>query len=174
MPADGAPSATPVTWPRVGANGRLLLVVAGFAVVGGVCGTLPAALTWESVPHALRSIGTWPFVALFTGAVLSLAGGRRPWLPAVTAIVALVYTMFFLPAYASTYRRHEAPGYFHAEILDALAAGKAARPPLTAAESLVPMLGYGDEVLRYFVMHHDGLSCSAAAETMRSIRQRQH
>ena len=35
-----------------------------FAAIGIASGITPAALTWESVPHALRSIGAWPFFAI--------------------------------------------------------------------------------------------------------------
>ena len=41
--------------------------------------TLPAALTWEGIPHALRSIGAWPCVVLFTGAVLAGGWAARRW-----------------------------------------------------------------------------------------------
>jgi hypothetical protein len=38
--------------------------------VGALAGILPAALTWEGAPHALRAIGAWPFFSLFGGTVL--------------------------------------------------------------------------------------------------------
>ncbi len=39
----------------------------GLCLYGFFCGILPAALTWESIPHALRAIGAWPFVACMVG-----------------------------------------------------------------------------------------------------------
>lgn len=44
----------------------------GLAVLGVLTGILPAALTWESVPHALRSITAWPFLSLGGAIVLGL------------------------------------------------------------------------------------------------------
>jgi hypothetical protein len=43
-------------------NGFVLLCVFGF-----FCAILPAALTWESIPHALRAIGAWPFLSCIVG-----------------------------------------------------------------------------------------------------------
>ena len=60
---------------------------------------------------------------------------------------------------------------FHRDITEAIAAGAAARPPRTAAESIRPLLPrYGDEVLRYFLMHHDHLGCQASGEALQRLR----
>ena len=52
--------------------------VAACAILAGAFATLPAALCWEGLPHALRSMGGWPAVAVFTGSVLSVAWRRWP------------------------------------------------------------------------------------------------
>jgi len=41
------------------------------ALIGVVVGIIPAALTNEGSPHALRAISVWPFYALTTGIILS-------------------------------------------------------------------------------------------------------
>jgi 4-amino-4-deoxy-L-arabinose transferase-like glycosyltransferase len=41
------------------------------ALMGVVVGIIPAALTNEGSPHALRAISVWPFYALMTGVILS-------------------------------------------------------------------------------------------------------
>ena len=43
-----------------------------FAIIGIASGIAPAALTWESVPHALRAIGAWPFFVLLSGLTADL------------------------------------------------------------------------------------------------------
>ena len=44
---------------------------------GYFCGILPAAMTWEASPHALRAIGAWPFLSLLAGLGISeLTQGR--------------------------------------------------------------------------------------------------
>jgi hypothetical protein len=40
-------------------------------VLGLVTGILPSALTWEGVPHALRSITTWPFLSMLAALAIS-------------------------------------------------------------------------------------------------------
>ena len=45
--------------------------ILGITLVGIVVGLIPAALTNEGSPHALRAISVWPFYALMTGIILS-------------------------------------------------------------------------------------------------------
>lgn len=47
---------------------RRLLAI---AVLGIIANTIPAALTNQGVPHALRSLGCWPFYAIITGCSLN-------------------------------------------------------------------------------------------------------
>ena len=160
----------PPVWPRLDASRRSLAAVAALSVAAWFLATLPAALTWEGIPHALRSIGAWPCVVLFSGAVLAAGWAARRWVPVVTVVIAVIYSAFYLPGYFRFYRDIN-PDVFHRDITEAIAAGAAAQPPRTAAESLRPLLPrYGDEVLRYFVMHHDHLSCRAGGEVLQRLR----
>ncbi|HEY0713269.1 MAG TPA: hypothetical protein VGF45_11390, partial [Polyangia bacterium] len=150
-------------WPGL-ADGHLALVaVAGFAVLAGAFATAPAALTHDSLPHALRSIGTWPFVALFSGSVLALAWSRFRWAPPITALIAIIYTGMFLPQYAKIYDRLD-PWTFHRPHRDAVEAAKAQQPPGTARAALAPHASPDKEDLRYYVMHYDGLSCAESRD----------
>jgi len=159
---------------RIGRGDLLLIAVAAFAVLGGFLAVLPAALTWEGVPHSLRSIAAWPFVALFTGAMLGFAWSRCRWMPVLTAAVVLAYSSRYLPLYVKAYRTGD-QGFFHGEIMEAIDAGRAANPPRNARESIAPLVSrHGDEVLRYFVMHYDGLSCQESIEAMHALREQQH
>jgi hypothetical protein len=38
--------------------------LAHLAVAGVMAGIIPAALTWEAIPHGIRSMGSWPFFVL--------------------------------------------------------------------------------------------------------------
>jgi hypothetical protein len=158
-----------VEWPRLDDGQTALVIAALFAVVAGFFATAPAALTHDSIPHALRSIGTWPFVALFTGAVLALAWSRFRWAPPVTALVAIIYTGMFLPQYATIYDRLD-PWIFHRPYRDAVEAAKAETPPGTARAALAPHISGDKEDLRYYLMQYDGLSCE---ESRAFIRQNQ-
>jgi len=160
----------PPVWPRLSPAWRSLASVALLCVAGAFLATLPAALTWEGIPHALRSIGTWPIVVLFSGAVLAAAWEARRWVPVVTVVVAVIYSAVYLPGYFRFYENIN-PDVFHRDITEAIAAGDAAQPPRTAAESIRPLLPrYGDEVLRYFLMNHDNLSCQASSDVLQRLR----
>ena len=146
-------------WPRLDECDQLLLGVAFSSIVAGMAATLPAALTWEGLPHALRSIGAWPFVALFTGAVLAMGWARLRWLPAAAALVAVVYSCHFLPEYFRIYE-HVDSGVFYRNLSEAVAAGKRGWPRKTIVKSLHPFARvYGHEVLRYYLMHDGRLKC---------------
>jgi hypothetical protein len=68
----------------------------GLACIGILSGILPAALTWEAIPHALRSIGAWPFFSLLGGGLLVLAEARwRAARAAGCAIAVLHATLMF-------------------------------------------------------------------------------
>ena len=80
-----------------------LWLVAGCAALAFGFGVLPAALCWEGLPHTLRSMGAWPAVALFTGAVLSAAWSRSPLVPALGLVLAVAQTVHFVPYYFHVY-----------------------------------------------------------------------
>jgi 4-amino-4-deoxy-L-arabinose transferase-like glycosyltransferase len=74
------------------------------ALSGILLGLTPAALTWESIPHATRAIGAWPFVSLLTGTLLHVC--ERHWPRAVrfgSIGMALVFSLFFGRYYFTDY-----------------------------------------------------------------------
>jgi hypothetical protein len=151
-------SSTP-RWSRLEAREQVLAICAVFSIFAGMFATFPTALTWEGLPHALRSVGAWPFVALFSGAVLAIGWARLRWLPAVTAAVALAYTAYFLPGYFRLYR-HVDSGVFFRDLAGAVEAGSHKHPPRSIIRTLRPFAKrYGPEVLRYYLMHDGKLTC---------------
>jgi 4-amino-4-deoxy-L-arabinose transferase-like glycosyltransferase len=80
-----------------------LWLVAGCGALAFGFGVLPAALCWEGLPHALRSMGAWPAVAIFTGAALSAAWSRSPLVPAAALVLAAAQTIHFVPYYFHVY-----------------------------------------------------------------------
>jgi len=70
-----------------------------FAMFGYVAGLLPAALTWESVPHALRSFGAFPFLAVLVGTAIETIADVVPRIrslvPVAATGVALVFCATF-------------------------------------------------------------------------------
>lgn len=74
-----------------------------FSVGAFLVGVLPAALCWSGVPHSLRSIGCWPFLAVITGyALWQAARIWRGW-EVMTLVVALIFTGVFAHAYFVKY-----------------------------------------------------------------------
>lgn len=86
-----------------------------FAWLGIFTGILPAALTWESVPHSLRAIGAWPFFAILA----AVFGERliRAWKRAQTVIVAsaLIFASFYFYEFFVNYPGNSI-GWFKTEV----------------------------------------------------------
>ncbi len=156
-------------WPRLDEREQMFMVVALSSIVAGMFATLPAALTWETLPHALRTIGTWPFVALFSGAVLAIGWARVRWLPAATALVAVVYSCYFLPEYFRIYKNVDSL-YFYRDISEAIAMRKGPWPRRTVRNSLRPFARvYPQQVLRYYLMHDGKLKCKESLDVYKAM-----
>jgi hypothetical protein len=69
-------------------------LLVSIALLGIVANTLPAALTNEGAPHALRSLGAWPFYALLTGLCLDFLS-RQFNAKYVTTLAVIVGVVFF-------------------------------------------------------------------------------
>jgi hypothetical protein len=151
---------------------RWLLAVGLCAIVCGLFGLASSALTFEAIPHAMRSIGAWPFVALFTGVVLTLAWTHRNWVPPTLASVALVYTLYFLPAYFYVYDK--VPNHwFMRDMTDVLVKERRENPAKSAKAIILDHLAYAysyDDVPRYYLMTEAQLSCDEAIEALRAYR----
>lgn len=74
-------------------------------VSGILFGVLPAALTWEGQPHALRAIGAWPFFSLLGAAGLVAAERRWRLLVPVGLATACVHCGLFGWLYFHEYPR---------------------------------------------------------------------
>jgi len=153
-------------------SSRWLVAIAALSILFGLIGLAPSALTYEAVPHAMRAIGAWPFVALFTGAVLTLAWAHRRWIPALLTGVAIAYSLYFLPAYFHAYDK-AVNHWFMREMTDVLDKESHDDPPKTAANTISEHLYYSysyDEVPRYYLMTEAHMKCVEAADALRSYK----
>jgi hypothetical protein len=90
----------------------------GFLLWGFVCGIVPAALTWERIPHALRAIGAWPFLAMMTGDILHRIGQLWKYTSLLTAACAAVFFTLYVRSYFVGYpRMSEASSDSHVKVL---------------------------------------------------------
>lgn len=87
---------------------ELLSFEMSFVVVAYLAGVLPAAMTWESNPHALRSFGAAPFLALGVGGTLVCLWQRsKIWKVTILSTAALsfgIYANFYFRTYPTIAR----------------------------------------------------------------------
>lgn len=70
---------------------------------GALFGVVPAALTWEGLPHSVRSCVSWVFFSLLTAGILSELDRRwKATLPAI-AVISLAFSLRFFPDYFNAY-----------------------------------------------------------------------
>jgi 4-amino-4-deoxy-L-arabinose transferase-like glycosyltransferase len=142
---------------EIAAPEKRALRVALFCFLGYLFSVMPAAMTWEGQPHALRSIGALPFVACLAGT--SLASLQRRW-SAMTPL-ALIVSMAFLAGFAHNYfsvYREESRPYWRAEVLDA------AKESQRTGDWTVFRRAAGSEYLvasRYYLIQYAHSSCAA-------------
>ena len=125
--------------------------VAGLAVVAGGFGTLPAAMCWEGLPHALRSMGAWPAVALFSGACLSAVWSRSRLIPVLALALALAQTAHFVPYYFLVYPKQSYSAW-DGELREAADTGDQAQFAREARR-------FSELEFRYYLLRNFGHTC---------------
>ena len=139
-----------------GAPGRPLSrnwLIALAAIAAGTFGTLPSALCWEGLPHAFRSIGTWPAIAVFTGVSLSAVWSRHRIVPIAALILAIAQTVHFVPYYYGDYPKKSFDAWD-----GPLRAAARARDPVRFGEE-VRKVRYDEVEFRYYLMLYFGDTC---------------
>ena len=144
-------AARPAKWDRV--------VV--FAMIGFVVGVLPAAITWEGLPHALRSAACWPFAALLTGRVVARLEGEWRWAPPLLAGVAAAFAVAFLYHFFAIYPVQAQP-YFQSLVRDAAEYGQATGD-WDKFRDAARAEAYDPHACRYFLTQYAGMDCDQAA-----------
>jgi hypothetical protein len=88
-----------------------------FVIVGYLAGLLPAALTWESNPHALRSLGAVVFLSLGVGGALSLLWRYSRSMRSAIVGISFVSFLLFVHVYFVDYPK-SARAWFDADVTD--------------------------------------------------------
>jgi hypothetical protein len=146
------------------------------ALAVGVCwlfALVPSALTFDGIPHAIRSLGAWPFIALFTGAILAMAWSRLPWLAPVLALVVLLHTIHYLPAYFHAYDG-AANHWFMRDMTDVIEKERREQPGKTIPQIVSDHFAYSyyyDEVPWYYLMSEGHLGCREAGDKVHAWRK---
>ena len=136
-------------------------VALGAALVA-LCGVLPAALTNDGLPHALRAIGAWPALSLLTGVTLSAAWQRSRIAPWIIVTLATAQTFYFVPRYFTDYPERAAE-VFRADLQRAAASHDPAQLMAAGLHSDVYQL-------RYYLIEAFGGRCDESATVAAQIR----
>lgn len=72
-------------------------------VAGVFLGVVPAALTWEGLPHSVRSCASWVFFSLLTAGILAELDRRWKATLPVIAGLSLAFSLRFFPDYFKAY-----------------------------------------------------------------------
>jgi len=75
-------------------------------------GIVPAALTWESLPHALRTVAVWPFWAAIAGCLLAAFVKEHKWAAPLVLAVALAFSTVFAVEYFGHYPAESRASFF--------------------------------------------------------------
>ena len=131
-----------------------------FCIAGFLIGIIPAALTWEGIPHSLRSAASWPFACMLGGFILWKCEQRWPWSLTIFSAVALVFAIAFTHDYFWNYPARAATAF---QLPVKRAAEDARRtgnwtPFFAAADAQ----NYDDVAREYFLMAYGGKSCEEA------------
>jgi len=151
---------------------RWMLAMALAIAVCWLFALVPSALTFDGIPHAIRSLAAWPFIALFTGSILAMAWSRLPWLPPVLALVALLHTIYYLPAYFHAYD-DAANHWFMRDMTDVIERERH-EPGKTIPQIVSDHFAYSyyyDEVPWYYLMSEGHLGCVEAGDKVHAWRK---
>lgn len=140
---------------------RTLASYFGLACTGILCGILPAALTWEAIPHALRAIGAWPFYSLFGAGLLVLGEARWPAARAGACGVAVLHGALMLFVYFRLYPPL-AEGAFSSSLHDSFARTSALGPG-DKASLIAHELPEG---IRYYLIRSRKYDCTTSSEAV--------
>lgn len=127
---------------------------------GALFGILPAALTWESTPHALRSIGAWPFLSLFGGGCIALAEARWSWARPITLTVALIYAGVLLFVYFCEYPKIARDAFSVPMFTDV------ARAMQLDENAKAQIARRYPEASRIYLIQHENQTCRSSQQTI--------
>jgi hypothetical protein len=134
----------------------------GTLVWCAAAGFVPAALTWESLPHALRSLSVWPFWAVIAGCLLSAFVEEYAWGAPLTAALAVAFFVTFSAAYFSRYptlsRLH-----FYVPLKEAAEQAKRSSDWKGYFQTLAT---YPQGVNFYYPVQYGGMRCADVRATM--------
>ena len=150
-------------------SGRAKMNVAKFAVsfviAGYLAGLLPAAMTGESNPHALRSFGAVVFLVLGVGGGLSLLWRISWWTRSAVVGTACAYFLVFVHFYFIEYPKIAGP-WFGTEITD-LAQQLSSENRILEMNDILKArdVAYASMAINYYQLADGALRCPLQSDT---------
>ena len=121
------------------------VVMIKLSILGTIAGITPAALTWEGVPHAIRSLGAWPFMVILATLGLGLIIQKVPKLIWAFTAASVVFFTLYVQDYFENYPKI-AEAWFDVSIVERAERGEFPKD-------------YGPLARGYFLMSRQGVKC---------------
>ena len=120
-----------------------------FLLMAAAAGIVPAALTWEGIPHALRSLGSQPFTELLVGYSLAKAMDLWPQVLLAASVTGAIFAASFLTVYFRIYPAQSAQAFDPAVRVEA-------EHCKTEQDWVNFFLHHGNEsiIFRYYIISH--------------------
>lgn len=137
-----------------------IIFIVFIVVLGYFAGILPAAMTWESNPHALRSIGASFFLAIGTGGVLGSVWQFYQILRPIILMIAISYFVLFQYHYFFKYSQN-ALNWFDSSVR--MAAESLARDgKINELKTHLNQNGidYDPMAIRYYEIYYGAFKCT--------------
>ncbi len=132
-----------------------------------VIGIVPAALTYDGSPHALRSIGAWPFVILTLALIMYTISRDWPIMLPLGVITGMLFSFFYLKDYFQVYPK-KSWGMFNTWSTEQAQAAKSEKDWLKFM-----IVNYGKDLnVRYYLMEREGVGCFESATIWEKINQK--
>ncbi|HET8938958.1 MAG TPA: hypothetical protein VFN67_36190 [Polyangiales bacterium] len=148
---------------------RRLLLCAAAGTLGFVFGSIPAALTWDGEPHALRSIAAWPWACFAGGASFAFWVSKRPQLVLPLLVLGcFLYTLHYMPKYFESGKTLP-NDYFRRDLREAVD-NRGNKPILDVVGPWIDTYG-GEEELRYYLIRWGHFNCQTSDTALHELNQ---
>jgi hypothetical protein len=145
---------------------RNTFLIPALGLFGFFTGIGAASLTWEGIPHALRSLGGSPFLAIFTGFVLRESTRKSERMKFSVAVIATLFFTCFAWIYFGEYKT-TSELWFDQPILDS---AKQAAITHNWQGFVQSANGYQDSALKYHFMNEGHFTCEQVRQIFKTSK----
>lgn len=149
-------------WPNL-----KVCVLIGLLIFSVLLAVVPAALTWQDIPHSLRMILYWPFFAILVGWGITTINARQPWVGVLFLAVCFLFCNRYFKHYFEVYPK-QAYYMFNGFTQDEAMAAKTGKDWL----NFVYRYRRQDYHARYYLMNYrEGETCSSSQRLWREVHK---